>query len=96
MAAAWEIARELSLAGAEDEAALFGGGVTDSVALIRIVPGARAPDARLRAVQLECRARVWTWIVVFLSFFALCVCVCVTSAYRVWPRGWWPRFTDFF
>ena len=27
MAAAWEIARELSLAGAEDEAALFGGGV---------------------------------------------------------------------
>ena len=25
MAAAWEIARELSLAGAEDEAALFGG-----------------------------------------------------------------------
>ena len=26
MAAAWEIARELSLAGAEDEAALFGGG----------------------------------------------------------------------
>ena len=33
MAAAWEIARELSLAGAEDEAALFGGGVADSVAL---------------------------------------------------------------
>lgn len=32
MAAAWEIARELSLAGAEDEAALFGGGVADSVA----------------------------------------------------------------
>ena len=30
--AAWEIARELSLAGAEDEAALFGGGVADSVA----------------------------------------------------------------
>ena len=30
MAAAWEIARELSLAGAEDEAALFGGGVADS------------------------------------------------------------------
>ena len=28
----WEIARELSLAGAEDEAALFGGGVADSVA----------------------------------------------------------------
>ena len=27
MATAWEIARELSLAGAEDEAALFGGGV---------------------------------------------------------------------
>ena len=25
MAAAWEVARELSLAGAEDEAALFGG-----------------------------------------------------------------------
>ena len=45
MAAAWEVARELSLAGAEDEAALFGGGVADSVALIRIVPGARAPDA---------------------------------------------------
>ena len=32
MAAAWEIARELSLAGAEDESALFGGGVADSVA----------------------------------------------------------------
>ena len=34
MAAAWEVARELSLAGAEDEAALFGGagGVADSVA----------------------------------------------------------------
>ena len=32
MAAAWEIARERSLAGAEDEAALFGGGVADSVA----------------------------------------------------------------
>ena len=32
MAAAWEIARELSLTGAEDEAALFGGGVADSVA----------------------------------------------------------------
>ena len=31
MAAAWEIARELSLAGAEDESALFGGGVADSV-----------------------------------------------------------------
>ena len=31
-AAAWGIARELSLAGAEDEAALFGGGVADSVA----------------------------------------------------------------
>ena len=31
MAAAWEVARELSLAGAEDEAALFGGGVADSV-----------------------------------------------------------------
>ena len=30
--AAWEIARELSLAGAEDEAALFGGGVAESVA----------------------------------------------------------------
>ena len=36
MAAAWEIATELSLAGAEDEAALFGGGVADSVASIRI------------------------------------------------------------
>ena len=33
MAAAWEVARELSLAGAEDEAALFGGGVADSVCL---------------------------------------------------------------
>ena len=35
----------LMLAGynADDEAALFGGGVADSVALIRIVPGARAP-----------------------------------------------------
>jgi len=32
MAAAWEIACELSLAGAEDEAALFGGGVADSIA----------------------------------------------------------------
>jgi hypothetical protein len=32
MAATWEIARELSLAGAEDEAALFGGGAADSVA----------------------------------------------------------------
>ena len=30
--AAWEVARELSLAGVEDEAALFGGGVADSVA----------------------------------------------------------------
>ena len=32
MAAAWEVARELSPADAEDEAALFGGGVADSVA----------------------------------------------------------------
>ena len=60
MAAAWEIARELSLAGAEDEAALFGarwrGRRLRCLNSHRstIVPGACAPWRRLSVVVFPC------------------------------------------
>ena len=56
MAAAWEIARELSLAGAEDESALFGGGVADSALpkFASYLPRARAPWRRLSVAVFPC------------------------------------------
>ena len=68
----WEIARELSLAGAEDEAALFGGGVADAVAYK--FASYLAPVCAL--APFECGG------------VSLCWCVWVPSAYRVWQRVW--------
>ena len=71
-----------SSASMQDEAALFGGGVTDSVALIRIVPGARAPDAVCVSCNWsvvlesdECGRGSWCF-----SFFGFCIVrVCVRN-----------------